>query len=72
MNGVGWVCDQCGKTEVIAGDPFDCGHNAPPPEGWYLLVKASPAREMASERWEFCSVDCIHSQTAPHGTVEPD
>lgn len=67
MNGIGWVCDECGKTEVLAGDAFALGgsRNTPPPEGWYLLFKAAPDRAMESERWEFCSIECIHAQTKP-------
>lgn len=67
MNGIGWVCDQCGKTEVVAGDAFLYGgsNHGPPPEGWYLLFKAPPERAAENQRWEFCSIECIHEQTMP-------
>lgn len=68
MNGHGWVCDECGKTEVVAGDPFVNAHPAPP-TGWYLLYKAPPGRAQENERWEFCSVACIHAQTQERGPM---
>lgn len=61
MNGAGWVCDECGKTEVVPGDPT---RPLRLPDDWYSVAKAA---EYATqhETWEFCSVECIHAQTAP-------
>ena len=64
VNGVGWVCDECGKTEVVQGDYFVQQGPGQPPAGWYLLFKAQPERAAENERWEFCSVRCIHKQSA--------
>ena len=45
MNGSGWVCDECGKTEVVAGDSHFS--DTAPPVGWYLVVRSSPGRGRA-------------------------
>jgi hypothetical protein len=69
VNGVGWVCDECGKTVVMEGDHFILQGPGQPPDGWYLLFKAQPERAANNERWEFCSIECIHRQTQPVGPL---
>lgn len=71
MNGCGWVCDECGKTEVLAGDAW-VTKGGEPPDGWYLVFKAPPGRAQANERWELCSIECIHAQTKKIGPMRYD
>lgn len=61
MNGDGWVCDECDEKVVVPGIDRLVGNV--PPRGWFVLNESPGVRDVASRRWDFCSIDCAMNAT---------
>lgn len=60
MNGIGWVCDQCGTRVVLEGDLTALAlFRPPPPHGWYTLFLRPSSPGIEADCWHFCDAECV-------------